>query len=490
MSEQLLDLFNFSKAKILVVGRLMLDTYWFGTTNRTSPEAPVAIAHYTHADNRLAGSGLIAAIIKKLGASVDLISSLGLDNDGVSSWSGPELNMSNTEINNTIKELLASHQISKDNLVTHSQRTPQRIRVVSQAQQLLRIDNVKPSESTVDSSEAVNQKFLELYKNYNIIIFYDNLIHDYQTCYQLAKKNHSKIIYIPSSTECLNNFIDNNHRADYIITEQNIQNIIDARDALAACDVALLNSHEEGITLYNKPNQEITKIKAIDCSVINTIGNLEMLSAVFALGLSTLGEIHDGFVNAAQIANAAMGFAVRQFGQCTIDIVELQLAYADYILNSKYNYINLKQEITAAREKKQKIVFANGCFDVLHMGHVAYLEEAKARGDKLFIAINSDCSIKRLKGDSRPINKLEDRLLVLKSLDLQDWVVPFYTDTPEDFLRWLKPDLLVKGGDYTPDQIVGHEIVHSYGGNTEIIKHNYNNISSSKILADTTQEHV
>ena len=485
MSEQLFNPFNFSGAKVLVVGKIALDTYWFSSTNRTSPEAPVPIAHYSHAEHRLAGSGLIAAIIKKLCSEVNLITTLGVNQPEHVS---PTLGMSNNDVNSKIKELLEQHEIVSDHVLTHPQKTLQRIRVVSHAQQLLRIDSAVQSPADLDDeSDAVNQKFVELYKQANIIIFYDTHSKNYKKWQQLAKQNKCQTIYIPGSAQSLSNFIKNDYSADYIITENDMVSD-ESSDVLAACHTALVAYTKQGLTMYHKQDQTttITNSKAVDCSVTNTIGNLEMIGAIFALGIHSCGATADGLVRAMEMANAAKLFADRQLGQCTIGIVELQLAYADCMLSSKYNYINLQQEIIAARAKQQKIVFANGCFDVLHIGHVAYLEAAKARGDKLFIGINSDCSIKRLKGESRPINNLADRLLVLKSLDFQDWVVPFYTDTPEDFLRWLKPDLLVKGGDYTLEGIVGHEIVHAYGGKTEIIKHDYNNISSSKILADTT----
>ena len=119
---------------------------------------------------------------------------------------------------------------------------------------------------------------------------------------------------------------------------------------------------------------------------------------------------------------------------------------------------------------------------MLHIGHVAYLDAASKRGDKLLVAINGDYSISRLKGPDRPINKLEDRMFTLSSLRCVDWVVPFFTDTPEDFLTWLQPDILIKGGDYSIDQVVGREIVYAYGGLVEVIKHPYTEISSTKII--------
>lgn len=460
MSELHPNLFNFSAAKILVVGEIILDTYWYGNTNRTSPEAPVPIAHFKNSDDRLAGAGHIAAIIKSLGANVDIISVVGQDAGQIS-------------------ELLTAEKIATNYLVTSDQKIKQRVRIVSQSQQLLRIDNDFEVNSEVNSVLAdLNKQFCDLYQNYNTVIFYDyngSLVNN--NCFaqwlDLCKKANIKIIYSPANLKVLQNFTNNNHIVDYVILNQ---------DHPALVNQTLVTNSINGIEVKTIDNK--TNIKPISADVENYIGILEVLTAAFALSINTTTNI----VNAATLASAALAYAARQFGQCLINIVELQLAYADYILDGEYNYLNLKQEIAAARKKNKKIVFANGCFDVLHVGHVAYLDMAKQRGDKLFVAINSDCSIKRLKGSERPINDLADRLLVLSHLSCQDWVVPFFTDTPEDFLRWLKPDLLVKGGDYTADQIVGHEIVHSYGGKTEIIKHPYNHISSTKII--NSKDHV
>jgi len=420
--------FDFTNSKILVVGDTLLDTYWHGNIERISPEAPVPVSHFTKTDNRLAGAGLIASIIKSLNARVDLICCLGKDN----------------ESDKTL-ELLKASNINIDHILLADIKTKQRIRIVSQAKQLLRIDSVdqentsEPSSCGLTAGSSINKLFNQIFKDYSIVIFYqhsnsnsiisnDNLKRWQEICSQ----NNIKAIYLSEQSDNIN-YLDN------IINTQ---------------------SH----------NQEVE----------DTIGLKEMYAAVLSLGLLVTNFSDLDF--AKQLAISASNYAAKQFGQCLISIIDLQLSYADYILNNKYNYLHIKQEIDAARKQGKKIVFANGCFDVLHVGHIAYLDLARQRGDKLFVAINSDCSIKRLKGDTRPVNDLSDRLLVLSALESTDWIVPFFTDTPEDFLKWLKPDLLVKGGDYQPDEIVGHEIVHSYGGKTEIIKHPYNHISSTKIL--------
>ncbi|MBP9721741.1 MAG: bifunctional heptose 7-phosphate kinase/heptose 1-phosphate adenyltransferase [Gammaproteobacteria bacterium] len=473
------NLFNFSTAKILVVGDIVLDTYWFGSTNRTSPEAPVPIAHYHKSEDRLAGAGDIAAVLANLGAKTKLISALSsLSSDA------------------RLRDLLNTAQlpVTPDYIVpTTLSQTQQRIRIVSQTQQLLRIDNAAKlnNSSKLQDTElsALNKNFLNNYKEHDTVLFYDEgqgvVEHQYlHSWLKLAQNSHIKTLYVPANQTALNNFINNNLQADYIITQKKFD--IAESKLLLAVRSGLVTYQENGLSVYNFYSNNNFIINKLSCEVENVIGTIEMLAALFTLGLSTTNDIK----SASEIANAGVSFAKRQFGQYLINIVELQLAYADYLLNSKYNFINLKREIDTIRAKNKTIIFANGCFDILHVGHLAYLDLAKQRGDKLFVAINSDCSIKRLKGSERPINNLSDRIDLLKALSCQDWVVPFFTDTPEDFLRWLQPDILVKGGDYTPEQIVGHEIVHSYGGKTEIIDHPYNMISSTKILAKADVNYV
>lgn len=468
------NLFNFTNAKILAIGDLILDTYWHGVTNRTSPEAPVPVAHLKVVEHRLAGIGNIAGQIQTLGGRVDLITDIGCaDKD----------NKLGTELEN----LFLNNQLSFEHVVISENQLNQRVRIVSQAQQLLRIDSTTNNNKVQkEANEQINAKFLELYTDYNTIIFYDNgdgVINNRYLKYwlDLAHAKNIKTIYVPANKQILENFLINQYKVDYIISH--IENSLECDSQTIDCsNLGVIYYDASGLTIFDKISNKINnkiKIESLSTEVENIIGIKETIAAIFTLAISSGQDI----LKAAELANAGLSYVIRQFGQYNVNIIELQLAYADYILDGKYNYINLKQEIDAARAKNKKIVFANGCFDVLHVGHVAYLDLAKQRGDKLFIAINSDCSIKRLKGDSRPVNCLADRLYLLKNLTCQDWVVPFFTDTPEDFLRWLKPDLLVKGGDYTQEQIVGSEIVYSYGGKTEIIQHPYNTISSSKILA-------
>lgn len=476
--------FDFDSAKVLVVGDTKLDTYWFATTNRTSPEAPVPIARYQDSDHRLAGAAQIAAVMKNLAlrsTQIDLMTEVGLDNE-LDQNSG----QTNSELNSTLTQLLDDHKIPTNNIFKTADKTKQSIRIVSQSQQLLRIDSEQDT-STLDHSQSsqaeLQQKFYEIFCNYQTIVFYDQHLNSklLKRWLQECTNNNIRSIYFTDNLEKIHCFIEEKLVVDCIILKQEDLSKITDKSVLKnlyTSSSVLIIDEANGLKFYNAVTKHQDYIQPINTEVENTIGVTEAVIGVFALTLTATNDIK----YSATLASAAIGFTVRQFGQCVISLVDLQLAYADYLLNSKYNFLNLKQEILAAKAKGQKIVFANGCFDVLHAGHVAYLDLARQRGDKLFVAINGDCSIRRLKGTNRPINNLADRLYVLSALECVSWIVPFFSDTPEDFLRWLQPDLLVKGGDYREDQIVGREIVYSYGGKTEIIAHPYNQISSTKII--------
>ena len=175
---------------------------------------------------------------------------------------------------------------------------------------------------------------------------------------------------------------------------------------------------------------------------------------------------------AVSLSNVAAGLEVEKFGVVPIELDEvlialLQKQHAE--LGKIRTVDQLLPEVTAYRKQGRKIAFTNGCFDILHAGHVAYLRQAKAQGDILVLGVNSDASIRKIKGKDRPVNKQDDRLMVLSELASVDYVIVFDKDTPMDLLRAIKPDVLVKGGDYTKDKVVGHEFVESYGGQVTVV---------------------
>ena len=189
------------------------------------------------------------------------------------------------------------------------------------------------------------------------------------------------------------------------------------------------------------------------------------------------------FAAAAALSNVAAGLVVRKIGVATVTPGEISIALHQRGQGGRglVGLEELKSMVAESRQRNERIIMTNGCFDVLHAGHVSYLEEAKSLGDRLIVAVNDDDSVRRLKGESRPINELEDRLLVLAGLAAVDWVVPFSDDTPAALIAAVLPDVLVKGGDYKPDEIAGAKDVLGNGGEVRVLAFRDGH-SSSRII--------
>ena len=242
-----------------------------------------------------------------------------------------------------------------------------------------------------------------------------------------------------------------------------------------------MTSGKSGMQLFfNAQYKDIDALAQI--SLENELSDISGVGDVVCASFSVCIESNMDYGNILKFANATCGSTVRKIGMSLVNIVEAQLAYSDLFYNYEYNFLNKLKEIKAHKLENRKIVFTNGCFDVFHIGHLTYLQKAKEAGDIIVIGLNSDDSIKKLKGKERPVNNLASRLEVLQELEFVDYVLPFYEDTPCSFIEYLQPDILVKGTDYKESEIVGADIVKSYGGKIAIIAHQYNDISSSKII--------
>lgn len=207
--------------------------------------------------------------------------------------------------------------------------------------------------------------------------------------------------------------------------------------------------------------------------------------AVFGLGLAAGYDV----ATAARLANTAAGIVVTKLGAATVSLAELTRALRDQqaeaaMTTGVMTLDALKLALRQARLMGEKVVMTNGCFDLLHAGHVAYLEEAKKLGDRLIVAVNDDASVQRLKGPQRPVVPIASRLELLAALTAVDWVIDFSEDTPEMLIHELMPELLVKGGDYTPDQVVGASLVLAYGGEVRVIAHPFTHSCSTTQLLE------
>lgn len=449
----------FEKARVTVVGDVMLDRYWHGDTTRISPEAPVPVVHIGRSEDRAGGAGNVALNIASLGAQVNLCAILGDDSEGL-----------------TLEKIISEHQVACHLLKLPGIQTITKLRVIGRSQQLIRLDleqhlgklNLETLFATFAAKLADSDlvilsdygkgtlrfanQYIKLAREANVPVLVDPKSKDF-------KIYHGATIITPNLSEfeavvghCANE-ADIEQKGAHLAEQYDFAAVLVTRGAHG---MSLITRDKKAVHLPTR-SREVYDVTGAGDTVIATLG------AALAAG----ENLHDAIV----LANAAAGITVKKLGAAAVSVAELRRAMQRQqdpwaaILNEE----NIMQEITDARAHGEKIVMTNGCFDILHAGHITYLEKAKALGHRLIIAVNDDASVKRLKGKERPINSLEQRLLILAALRAVDWVVPFSDDTPEKLIRKISPDILVKGGDYEVQQIAGSSYVQSYGGEVVIV---------------------
>ncbi|WP_411728078.1 bifunctional D-glycero-beta-D-manno-heptose-7-phosphate kinase/D-glycero-beta-D-manno-heptose 1-phosphate adenylyltransferase HldE [Methyloglobulus sp.] len=450
---------DFSKARVLVVGDVMLDRYWSGKAVRISPEAPVPVVHVKTIEDRVGGAGNVALNIAKLGGKVTLLGVIGDDVEG-----------------QTIKQLLAAEGVDCEFVVEKSVRSICKLRVMAQHQQLIRVDF---EESPLQFEEEL--LFARLCKHLpenNVLVFSD---YGKGTLANVAKHIHEakqaglKVLVDPKGTDY------KRYAGADIITPnlaelQAVAGICENEQDFLEKGRGLLKQHqipsllltrgEVGMTLIQETQAHSLPAQAKD--VFDVTGAGDTVIAVMALGIAVGLPLYE----AMYLANLAGGIVVGKLGTSTVSTLELSRAMHGE-RGSQYGIVTedeLAQLITQAKAHDERIIMTNGCFDLLHAGHVTYLQQAKALGDRLIVAVNSDASVKRLKGDTRPINGLQERMAVLAALACVDWVVAFEEETPERLYCRLLPDVIVKGGDYNSGQVAGGDCVVKAGGEVKILQ--------------------
>jgi D-beta-D-heptose 7-phosphate kinase/D-beta-D-heptose 1-phosphate adenosyltransferase len=461
---------DFSKAAVLVVGDVMLDRYWFGDANRISPEAPVPIVKVSDVHTRPGGAGNVALNIKALGAETTLLAITG-----------------NDEAAQDLSKQLASAAVVHDLHRVDTLSTIIKLRIISQHQQLIRID-FEDGLTLVD-----NRHFIERYQAYltscKLVVLSDykkGTLFDPQPFIQLARQAHTPVLIDPKGSDFsvyqYADIITPNYKEFEAVVGRchSEQAIIDKGRTLLekyAIGALLVTRGEDGMTLIQP--QETLHLPAYAHEVFDVTGAGDTVMAVLAASIA----IGMDLTLAATLANFAAGLAVSKLGAVTIGWTELQTALADKnkMTSKILNEAQLSCAVHEARAQGKRVVFTNGCFDILHAGHVTYLQLAKQLGDYLVIAVNTNESVQKLKGQNRPINDLKQRMMVLAGLSTVDWVVPFTDETPERLLNLVRPDVLVKGNDYDINQVVGADIVRAYGGEVRVIHHDIST-SSTAIL--------
>lgn len=461
----------FEQARVLVVGDVMLDRYWHGVSSRISPEAPVPVVKISQKDDRPGGAANVALNMAALGAQVSLVGVVGIDEAG--------------EI---LQQRLAAAGINASLQLTGKSPTITKLRVTSRHQQLLRMDFEEKFHSQ-DVNQIFNKTRHQLTQA-NVLILSDyakGTLQDCQSLIALAKSAGVPVLVDPKGNQFdlykgASLLTPNFHEFEAVVGPcRDEATLVEKGNGLIEklnLDALLITRGEHGMTLL-RHNQPELHLPARAREVFDVTGAGDTVIAILAASLSTGLDLP----HAVALANLAAGIVVGKQGTAVVSVPELRRAIISEqgVERGVVSEDQLLMALEDARASGEKIVFTNGCFDIIHAGHVGYLDDARKQGDRLIVAVNSDASIKRLKGEGRPINTLDRRMTVLAGLGAVDWVVSFDEDTPERLLRRLKPDVLVKGGDYKEDQVVGADLVKNYGGEVKVLSF-FDNCSTTSIV--------
>ncbi|WP_220272022.1 bifunctional D-glycero-beta-D-manno-heptose-7-phosphate kinase/D-glycero-beta-D-manno-heptose 1-phosphate adenylyltransferase HldE [Crenobacter cavernae] len=455
------DLPDFSQASMLIVGDVMLDSYWHGNTSRISPEAPVPVVHVTSEEARVGGAGNVALNAAVIGAKSYLLGLAGHD-----------------PVADQIEAMLAQQNVDCRLVRVPGSKTITKLRILSRHQQLIRAD-FEDHFPNWETGELLRE-FMRILPSVNVVVLSDyakGVLRGSADLVSAARKAGKPVIIDPKGTDF------ERYRGATVITpnlaefeavvgrcateEEIVRKGINLREALEL-EAVLVTRSEKGMTLLARgceplhlPTraQEVYDVTGAGDTVVATLG------AALAAGMD--------MPSAVALSNVAAGVVVAKLGTATVSPLELKRALQGSSVAGQrgvYDEADLLLQVDAARGKGERIVMTNGCFDILHPGHIDYLEKAKALGDRLIVAVNGNASVKRLKGEDRPVNSLGVRMRMLSALACVDWVVPFAEDTPARLIGEVLPDVLVKGGDYAVAEIAGGDKVMAAGGEVSVLK--------------------
>ena len=439
--------------RILVVGDLMIDHYLWGGCERISPEAPVQVVDIVKETTVLGGAGNVINNLISLGASVSVASVIGDDENG-----------------SELKQMLDNIGVNATALVSQKGRkTSKKSRIIASSQQILRYD--KESKDSI-SDESVAYVLDELHQHidgYDMVI-----ISDYgkgvitqklaQSVIALSKKHNIKVLVDPKGKDYSKyrgaSLLTPNKKEASEATGIAINDEASLKEALTilktTCDldISMITLSEDGIAILE---DEVKTFPTVALEVFDVTGAGDTVIASIAFALSASKSIEES----AKFANLAAGVVVGKIGSATVSLDEIEMYEASLHQSNSDAHIKsfeqVKHLVKRCRNNSKRVVFTNGCFDILHVGHVKYLQEAKSFGDILIVGLNSDASVRELKGPSRPINSEDDRAYLLAALEAVDYVVKFSDDTPHELIKMIAPDVLVKGGDYEGKVVVGTE---------------------------------
>ncbi len=451
---------NYSTGRVLVIGDLMLDRYWYGTTSRISPEAPVPVVHVKDDEQRAGGAGNVALNIAALGGKVSVMGFVGKDEPAES-----------------LKTLLQKARVLCLFEVLDDFSTITKLRVMSRHQQLIRLD-FEDGFHAVDNNKLLHQYHAEMMQA-NVIVLSDygkGTLSHVEQFIALAKSLKKPVLIDPKGADF------SIYQGATLITP----NLTEFEAVVGTCidqqqlvekgmnllleknfEALLVTQGEQGMTLLTN-NEPPLHLPTHAREVFDVTGAGDTVISVLAASLAAKKSLSEATI----LANMGAGIVVGKLGTATVNTEELNYALQGQRAHHRGvgSITDVMQAMALASKDGEKIVLTNGCFDILHPGHIRYLQQAKELGDRLVVLVNSDESVKRLKGPKRPVNDLQYRMEMLAALECVDWVVSFAGDTPQAEIDQLLPDILAKGGDYTDiASIAGHESVLANGGEVKIL---------------------
>ena len=463
----------FDSATVLVVGDLMLDRYWQGETSRISPEAPVPVVKVEEIEERAGGAGNVALNVAALGGNAAVLGFTGRD-----------------EAADALARTLLNAGVECHFERLEGYPTVTKLRVLSRHQQLIRLD-FEDGFPGCDSSGLL-KRFAENIEDAGVVVLSDyskGTLRESKQLIAMARAAGKAVVIDPKGSDF------SPYRGATVITPNmsefeavvghctDDEAVVSKGETLRAeleLDALLITRSEKGMTLLQK-GEDPLHIPTKAREVYDVTGAGDTVVSVLAASLAAGNSLRDATV----LANIAAGVVVGKLGTASVSVPELHRAMReqDEMEQGMVGEDKLIALVQEAKAHGETVVMTNGCFDILHAGHVTYLEEAAQLGDRLIVAVNDDASVKRIKGEERPVNTQSKRMRVLAALNCVDWVVGFDEDTPTRLICNTSPNILVKGGDNDPDIIPGGDCVRDGGGQVMVMSF-VDGCSTTKIIAD------
>jgi len=440
--------------KILVIGDLMIDSYLWGSCNRISPEAPVQVIDVNSNNSVLGGAGNVLNNLKSLNAEVSIMSVIG-----------------DCENSKELLNLLEKINISPEYLFKEENRvSSKKTRIISANQHVVRFDQETSKDISEVTEKNIIDKFSKIISKYNLVILSDyakGLLTNTLTkkIIEISNKNNVKVIVDPKGKDYRkyeNAYLLTPNKKEAseatgikIFDSKSLEKALRKLKKICSLNVSLITLSEDGISVLDS---KITNHPTVAREVYDVTGAGDTVIASLGYSIACNLDIHSSI----RFANLAAGVVVGKVGSATTSFKEIEEYKSSFDIQGYDSCIKdfnkIKEIVSSLKKSRKTIAFTNGCFDILHIGHIKYLEQSRKYADVLIVGINSDSSVKTLKGPNRPVNNLKDRSSIIAALKSVDYVVPFNEQTPIKLIEIIKPDFLMKGGDYKNKQIVGSNI--------------------------------